>query len=336
MDFTRFINSRDIREYHRKIGYEYNAAEAAWLVYHCKDADVKEKHSAWKWIISNMDDYEVAERINYHACSSIKSMLNKYIELEERIVSEFYNDDPDGIYSYSSLYKEGSNIEWCEDDALYSNFETCWNRKETDDNVVRYRIRKRYLDSSREIAIEFDREKRQYISNIYYNTCLDLSKEDREVAYGFDGLWFDFPTPFTKGDIIWDPQRPDCEKLCGGPFVNTGVCLEGIENEEIRNRIIANGDETDMMAGGYFAFNNGQIYQEVTNNYMDMEFYPGKLKGALRTLIPVSSYLKGKIGLDLCIRAYHQIMMETQLEEARILDYDEEDLRSAGLKQQEN
>ncbi len=32
MDFYRFINSKDIREYHWRIGYEYNAAEAAWLV----------------------------------------------------------------------------------------------------------------------------------------------------------------------------------------------------------------------------------------------------------------------------------------------------------------
>ena len=35
MDFTNFINSKDIRDYHREIGYKYNTLEAAWLVYQC-------------------------------------------------------------------------------------------------------------------------------------------------------------------------------------------------------------------------------------------------------------------------------------------------------------
>ena len=32
MDITDFINSRDIREYHREIGYEYDSLEEA---FHC-------------------------------------------------------------------------------------------------------------------------------------------------------------------------------------------------------------------------------------------------------------------------------------------------------------
>ncbi len=56
MDFTFFINSRDVRDYHRKIDYKYSSLEAAWLVYMCDSIILSEKHSAWNWIINNMPD----------------------------------------------------------------------------------------------------------------------------------------------------------------------------------------------------------------------------------------------------------------------------------------
>ena len=330
MDFYRFINSRNIRNYHQEVKYEYNAAEAAWLVYQCRDACVEEKHSAWKWIIDNMDDYEVAKRVNYHASPSIKTMIEQYMMLEDRVIAEFYKNS--GVYSYSALYQDESESEWCECDVLFCDFETCWNRKDTNNDIVRYRIRKRYLDDSREITIEFDRERMEYVRSIYHNVRWDFSSEEIDLVTAFMGLWFDFPTPFKRGDIIWDPERTSCDRLCSGPFVNLGVCLEGIENERVRDNIIANGDESDMTVGGYFVFRDGQVYYEVVHNYMDIEFYPQMLDGALRTLITISNYIKGEIGLDLCIRSYHQILMEALAEDARVRDYDEKRLKSLGLE----
>ena len=337
MEFYRFINSNDIREYHKEISYQYNAAEAAWLVYQCKDASVDEKHDAWQWIIDNMEDYEVGERCNYRTYSSIKTMLRKYMELEDRLLSEFYKDDSDAVYSHSALYKDESGIEWLEDDSLYSTFKTCWNKKEEDEDIIRSRIRKRYLNSSKEIVIEFDLNKKPYIYSLYRNTCWNLSEEETDlVCYSFMGLWFDFPTPFRKGDILWDPERPSNRHCCSGPFVNLGVCLEDIDSERVKENIRKYGDESDMSVGGYFVYENGQIYREVTHNYMDMEFYPKRPEGAIRTLIPISNYLKGLIDLDLCVMAYHQIMMETMAEDAKVVDYMDEGLILAGLKKEKS
>lgn len=47
MDIFRFVNSKDIREHLRNIGYEFNSLEAAWLIYQCRDAAIDEKHKAW-------------------------------------------------------------------------------------------------------------------------------------------------------------------------------------------------------------------------------------------------------------------------------------------------
>ena len=47
MNILRFVNSKDIREHLRNIGYEFNSLEAAWLIYQCRDAAIDEKHKAW-------------------------------------------------------------------------------------------------------------------------------------------------------------------------------------------------------------------------------------------------------------------------------------------------
>ena len=44
MDIIRFINSRDIREYLKNRNYPFTALEAAWLIYRCRSATIKEKH----------------------------------------------------------------------------------------------------------------------------------------------------------------------------------------------------------------------------------------------------------------------------------------------------
>ena len=42
MDISGFINSRDIKKYHRDIGYKYIALEAAWLVSQCHGKTLEE------------------------------------------------------------------------------------------------------------------------------------------------------------------------------------------------------------------------------------------------------------------------------------------------------
>ena len=42
MDIYRFINSNTIREHLKKLGYQFNTLEAAWLVWQCKNATLAE------------------------------------------------------------------------------------------------------------------------------------------------------------------------------------------------------------------------------------------------------------------------------------------------------
>lgn len=56
MDFYSFINSKDMQSYLKKIGYQFSAPEAAFLVYYSDGKSLKEKMQAWEEIISVLPD----------------------------------------------------------------------------------------------------------------------------------------------------------------------------------------------------------------------------------------------------------------------------------------
>lgn len=164
--------------------------------------------------------------------------------------------------------------------------------------------------------------------------CIDSDKE-RDLFWGvFDGLWFDFPTPFQKGDIVWDPKKPD--GICAGPFVTTGVCLDEIQNDTVKDNLRRNGDSSDMCAGGFFLNEDGSIYGECMSNYMDLEFYDKELTDSKRTLIALSNFLKDKIDSALFARAYHQIITAGYAENSIPLDYLKSGMILAGLSKPEH
>ena len=64
MNILNFINSKDIREHLKAINYEFNSLEAAWLIYHSRNATIEEKHAAWRELINTMPDCKIEERMN--------------------------------------------------------------------------------------------------------------------------------------------------------------------------------------------------------------------------------------------------------------------------------
>ena len=79
MNIFHFINSRDIREYLKKQSYAFTSLEAAWLIYQCRSATIKEKHAAWQEIVEMMPDCEIAERPHTTPHNSLHQFLKEYI-----------------------------------------------------------------------------------------------------------------------------------------------------------------------------------------------------------------------------------------------------------------
>ena len=113
MDFSVFINSCDVRDYHRKIGYKYNSTEAAWLVYMCDSITLSEKHRAWSWIINNMPDESIMINENgTHTCS-LHLVLGDFIKMEENYVEYFIEDSDNKVYLYNDSSRIFSSWEKC-------------------------------------------------------------------------------------------------------------------------------------------------------------------------------------------------------------------------------
>lgn len=275
MEVLKFINSKDIREYLKKIDYKFNSLEAAWLIYQCRNATICEKHRAWNELIESMPDCRIEERFNTAPQESLHTFLKQYMELEDRYIKEFcdekhtskFNDNKPFAYQCSYIYQNGPEYDW---NTVFSCLDTLYEATmEPEEDVIAVKCTKMQVDrlDSRQIA---------YLTPSFEFMCLDPghieSGKENEIYNGvFEGLWFDFPTPFRKGDVVWEPNKP--KGLCAGPFVTTGICLEGIASEKVKDHIRKNGDMTDMCARGYFMNEDGSFYKECMCNYMDLEFY---------------------------------------------------------------
>ncbi len=351
MDFTNFINSKDIRDYHREIGYQYNALEAAWLVSQCQSIPLWEKHEAWQWIIDNMPDYEITNVGYRHPLKgeSLHKMLADYMKMQNQFIIEFKNGTGGWFYSYTSHYNNNSSCESYFYEGFFSGWDKCVkniNASEDADYDFIYATVRR-----------FKPDEEYKISRFYGNIDVDIMGQVMDVSPGgftnnnerwslldgfFDELWFEFPVPFKKGDIVWlkslyRPEESD-------PIVLTGIIIPPwSERDKYLEKRRKGGDTSDMNIWGYAAdmeWHNGYygVYSEVWWNYMDVEYYRKELSGVERVLKPISNWLKGEFRDDLCLllSAYHQIMSDVAVSKMTPAGFMKEGLKLAGLPVEED
>ena len=334
MNILRFINSKDIRNHLEKNGYEFSSLEAAWLIYQCKDATIVERHEAWSRLIETMPDCKIEERLNTVPQESLHAFLKRYMDLENKYLDKFFfaeTSDPFSdyspfVFSFEYFYRDGTSYNW---NTVFSDTESLYEKRmEPDEDVVYIKCTKMQID-------KLNSKKTAYLSPSLDILSIDpgiIENVDEQAIYNgvFSGLWFDFPTPFHKGDIVWDSTRP-----YDGPFVTTGICLDSIESENVKDNLRKDGDNTDMCAGGYFLEEDGSIYTECMSNYMNLEFYENELIGSQRTLTALSNFIKGEIDPALFARAYHQIITRGYADDSMPRDYLESGLILAGLAKAE-
>ena len=70
------------------------------------------------------------------------------------------------------------------------------------------------------------------------------------------------------------------------------------------------------------------------HDYFSLDYYPEKIEGKQRILTALSNYLKGKINLDLLMKAYYIILNEENAKmQNEFLGVTDEGLQLAGLKE---
>ena len=325
MNIFDFINSKDIKEHLKNINYQFNSLEAAWLIYQCNKITIKEKHEAWNELIKTMPDCKIEKRFNTLPQESLHNFLKEYISVEESLINDFLTPSEDCVYTVE--WNEENS--WISEDMIFKTFEAVRNHilKEYEDwgRKYIYRIAKRKLESKEYTIVYFDINNQPYACDVY--ECADNISD---IFYGvFEGLWFDFPTPFKKGDILceYDKSGNETDGFCRGPFV-----MIGITNKNANDRIRKNGDISDMNAWGYFQNEDATVYYEVMFSYMNLEYYRGELSGKRRILKAFSSFIKEEITEALLCNAYHYFINEENTKNLLPQGYTEEGMKLAGFE----
>ena len=152
MDIFRFINSRDVREYLKSRNYPFTSLEAAWLIYQCRCATIKEKHEAWQELIQTMPDCAVAERPHTARHESLHQFLKEYIRTEDEILDWFFRDEKDAIYNCEFW----EYAMWCPGGGYFDSFQKCL-KAYTDRRLgkMTFKITKEIVNSGQSIDVVF-------------------------------------------------------------------------------------------------------------------------------------------------------------------------------------
>lgn len=353
-----FIESDAIREYLIKIHYCFTTPEAAFLVWYCKSATLKKKFAAWENIIETMPDCGMLKRFNMEAIPDFHVFLRKYIDLQKNYIRRFKTAGK-GLYFYSF---DDNDFNF----GPYENFQACIesalkNVKEYDD-VKEIRIALKKINPtycSNEIAVCRLNTEGEFLQIEWWTN--DGPEDDIETNTAFEGMWFDFPTPFQAGDILC--QMTDVEE-------EHPIVLEHLSPWEIKeiaqvpgsfvseqsftrddkrvHRLYMKADNSDMRAYGYQieydGFNQGSsMYLEIDDfgcaDYLELTYCKKPLKGYNSMLLPVSLFLKKEIDLEILMNSYLMDAFQYSAENVKssLTSWiDEEYLNRVGLTRKQN
>lgn len=306
MNIYEFVNSRDIREYWKKIGFVPNALESAWLVWQSKNHTTREKHAAWQWLIDNMPDCEMRGKWIDTPQKSLHIFLKKYMEIENAIITNFFAPEPGAVYTYRALWKSDlekhdDGTEWHKSDSIFATFDEAYADATKGNELAPLflEFEKKHLGAhGRSICVRMTPDRQPVFLDEEF--VLE-SKEESDLYYNvFFYLHFDFPTPFSKGDIIC-PAKVKYKN----PRAWDATFAIGEKDK--------NGTPTGYMAEDEY------IYFERIYSYMDFELFEGEPRRDRRMLLPISKYLRGEIDLALLLGACRMITLEMQKNETNSL-----------------
>lgn len=272
MDIYSFINSTAMQDYLRKINYKFSGFEAAWLIYRSNRATLAEKHAAWQEIIDTWPDEEsgipiqsisdsrTKENFRYKLHHILKDQIYTDIALITHMIDNYPKENNKYVYrcffgitwneTYFSSYKEAYNfaIDKIKKSPKYTKF-----------TIVRE------LSNVREVTedyINITFSRNGEIMSVKMPAIFEVKKS------ALENLLFEFPTPFKKGDILYNPyEYPD---RISTPF----VFIESVSSEEV----IKMYDDFDYPDGSknaaliYIVCGEGKIEKHYFGEYTSFEY----------------------------------------------------------------
>ena len=328
MDIYSFVNSKAVQEHLRKIKYQFNSQETAWLIGQCWKLSYNQKKKYWQELVDTMPDCEVKERGIFDGWDSLHELINVYINVVDRNIKNFYQNEENGKYAYTYTYICEGDSDWTRCEAVYGSLEQCMKdyKKNWNEDIIRYQIRKQSLENvNKVIELEF-REDGEIACLLHGETINEV--EEKALSNEFHGFWFEFPTPFQKGDLLWSPSPYGRDRREGeGCFV-----LDELLSRNQNECGSEDWDDTDMCGHCYCMNPDDTIFYDCIPEYMNFEFYNGPYSLEEKNLVVLSKYLKGEITIDVLLNAYQRIAQRMEMETSLLDSWQLEQLRKMGIE----
>ena len=312
------INSKAIADYCREIKYGLNTEELAVLVYRNKRMSIEEKIEKYNDLINNYPDMEVMYRVNCKPYKSVKTMIKKEINRLQKLSEELTKEEPDCVWGWNEYYSD-----FCFQNMFSSYHETINDIEFQMYDIEEFHITKKYFNNLKaEIDAEYIIENKEIILNNI--TQLGSTYED------IDQIFVYLPTPFKKGDILYNPKKT----RRGIDDKGVTFVLESLYTwrKDIKVKLaLGECDSSDMIANGYYM--SGYEKMEITLGHMwdydSFEYFNQELFGRNRLLKAISSLLKEQISLELFLYAYDLIGKDVYAQ--KIDWYTDEGKKLAGI-----
>lgn len=314
MNIYDFINSRDIAKYLKEINYQFSTLECAWLVWQSCKHTLEQKYDAWQEIIDTMPDCSVEARPNHEGVDGLHGYLKNYMSFQQEVIKDFFELEPQMFYNGRAITNMGDD--W--DPSTYLSVEECIEHYKTDygsywaypdSKIIGFEIEKfRIGQSLAEMSLSMDD----------HGNMLDVKARDKSNL--FENLWFAFPTPFKKGDIL-SRVKHEYDWLFPDSFCRLFV-MDSIstDNWETFDELKKNGTYKDMLAYGYRIYAG---YDKVYS-YMNLEYADGDSPDFDKEMLPISLFMKGQINVMEMAEAYRVLANERDLRKSRSSVLDDE------------
>ena len=291
MDVLRFIKSRTMREHLEKIGYEFSSIECAKLAYLSREIPIEERHKVWQEIIDTMPDYYEDEYFNEDM--GLHEVLRRHMEYENMLLQRFLEPDENDVYQFWSVCDDGYAGH---EGGFYRTADECFSAAmscECEDDhglpVIISITLTRISDKSFQICAEYTPDHRICWISSYTSSGEEIELYD--CCFQFTRVAF--PTPFKKGDLLYDVR-----------YIYPERGLMVFERIDPYKNFLHN-------AVGYKIYLDWISMTESSS--LHLEYYDGdRFAGVDRTLLYVSKYFRGEISLSDLMNRYHQYLCEYQ------------------------
>ncbi|MBR1453099.1 MAG: hypothetical protein IJ593_12730 [Lachnospiraceae bacterium] len=316
IDIYKYINSQSIEKYLRKIKYKFSTIEALWLVWQSDKVNLIEKQAAYKEIMAEYPNCEFKKE-KYYVKDVFKEVKN-YIDKQNKDIECFIKNNKNEYYTFKTYY---GDIDF-DGSTMFTSYDKVIKLLKIPRTKPKFEFGT-YIEADKYEVEKHIIENPDSIATVTLDKNADITDISlrEEWMSMFMEFYLRFPVPFKKGDLVcFATERYK------SPYVYDDICYE---KQKIEDKYL---DCFDMCVWCYSIHEKGYIEREHYNNYMNLEYCKGTVKPRFKRLKAISSYLKGKIPLDLLLNVNTTTFIQNQIDRYKdTIPYIESIKKSAGI-----